>query len=141
MNRRPQRLADTATVRTDGSARHSPERTHRLRISTEYLLSASHQQCELEQRDEPVDARRHSKRHIDELWARRVTPALRATHADEPVLDWMDPENFNPGYLMRSMHLLPKRLNKAEWQHSQDYWVEKDSLPAAELDDGCLVYE
>ena len=22
---------------------------------------------------------------------------------------WIDPENFNPGYLMRGMHLLPKR--------------------------------
>jgi hypothetical protein len=46
----------------------------------------------------------------------------------------MDPENFNPGYLMRSMHLLPKRLNKPEWQHTQDYWREKDELPAADLE-------
>ncbi len=79
--------------------------------------------------------------HMDELGARRVTPSLRAIDAGDPVLDWMDPENFNPGYLMRSMHLLPKRLDKPEWQHSQDYWVEKDSMPAADLDDGCLVYE
>ena len=79
--------------------------------------------------------------HMAELGATRVTPALRPIEAHEPVLDWMDPENFNPGYLMRSMHLLPKRLNKPEWQHSQDYWVEKDSLPVADLNDGCLVYE
>jgi hypothetical protein len=25
--------------------------------------------------------------------------------------------------------------------HTQDYWTEKDSLPAADLDDGCLRYE
>jgi cation diffusion facilitator CzcD-associated flavoprotein CzcO len=79
--------------------------------------------------------------HMDELGATTVTPALRDSDADEPVLSWMDPENFNPGYLMRSMHLLPKRLNKPEWQHTQDYWVEKDSLPAADLDDGCLIYK
>ena len=41
---------------------------------------------------------------------------------------WIDPENFNPGYLMRGMHLLPKRGDKPEWQHTQDYWREKDEL-------------
>ena len=41
---------------------------------------------------------------------------------------------------MRSMHLLPKRGDKPEWQHTQDYWAEKDALPAADLDDGCLRY-
>lgn len=79
--------------------------------------------------------------HMDETGARRVTPALRPSDADMPILDWIDPENFNPGYLMRGMHLLPKRGPTPEWQHTQDYWVEKDSLPAADLDDGCLVYD
>ena len=50
-------------------------------------------------------------------------------------------DNFNPGYLMRSMHLLPKRGDKAEWQHTQDYWAEKDALPAIDLDDRAFVYE
>jgi hypothetical protein len=58
-----------------------------------------------------------------------------------PVLPWFDPENFNPGYMMRSVDLLPKRGDKPEWQHSQDYWTEKDLLPNADLDDGCLAYE
>jgi len=79
--------------------------------------------------------------HMDELGAKRVTPALRPVDADMPILPWIDPENFNPGYLMRSMHLLPRRGDKPEWQHTQDYWTEKDVLPAADLDDGCLVYE
>jgi hypothetical protein len=57
-----------------------------------------------------------------------------------PITAWMDPDNFNPGYLMRSMHLLPKRGDKPEWQHTQDYWFEKDALPAASLTDGCLTY-
>jgi hypothetical protein len=39
------------------------------------------------------------------------------------------------------VHLLPKRLDKPEWQHSQDYWIEKDQIPAADLDDGTLVYQ
>ncbi len=79
--------------------------------------------------------------HMTELGSSRVTPMLRPADADMPILSWIDPENFNPGYLMRGMHLLPKRGDKPEWQHTQDYWTEKDLLPAADLDDGCLVYE
>jgi cation diffusion facilitator CzcD-associated flavoprotein CzcO len=79
--------------------------------------------------------------HMAERGATRVTPRLRPEDADMPILPWIDPENFNPGYLMRSMHLLPRRGDKPEWQHSQDYWAEKDLLPIADLDDGCLVYE
>ena len=79
--------------------------------------------------------------HMDELGARKVTPQLRAEDADMPLLSWIDPDNFNPDYLMRSMHLLPKRGDKPEWQHTQDYWVEKDALPAVDLDDGCLRFE
>ena len=54
---------------------------------------------------------------------------------------WIDPENFNPNYLLRSVDLLPRRGDKPEWQHTQDYWTEKDALPAADLDDGCLRFE
>jgi cation diffusion facilitator CzcD-associated flavoprotein CzcO len=79
--------------------------------------------------------------HMDELGTARVTPALRPQDADMPIGSWMDPDNFNPNYLMRSQHLLPKAGNKPEWQHTQDYWYEKDALPAVDLDDGCLVYE
>ena len=79
--------------------------------------------------------------HLDELGAHRFTPQLRPDEVDDERLPWMDPDNFNPGYLMRAMHLLPKRLDKPEWAHTQDYWIEKDALPAVDLDDGCLVYE
>lgn len=79
-------------------------------------------------------------RHLDELGAHVVVPELRADEERDPRLPWMDPDNFNPGYLMRSMDLLPRRLDRPEWQHTQDYWVEKDALPAADLDDGCLRY-
>jgi hypothetical protein len=50
-----------------------------------------------------------------------------------PLLPWIDPENFNPGYLMRSIHLLPNRGDKPEWEHTQDYWMEKDEFPAIDL--------
>jgi cation diffusion facilitator CzcD-associated flavoprotein CzcO len=79
--------------------------------------------------------------HMDEHGWTTVVPTLRPEDADMPILDWLDPDNFNPGYMMRGMHLLPKRGDKPEWMHTQDYWTEKDALPAADLDDGCLRYE
>jgi cation diffusion facilitator CzcD-associated flavoprotein CzcO len=79
--------------------------------------------------------------HMDGLGAKRVTPTLRAEEVGEPRLPWFDPEDLNPGYLMRSVQFLPKRLDKPEWQHTQDYWRERDDLPAVDLDDGCLGFE
>ena len=76
-----------------------------------------------------------------EIGTRKVTPALRPEDAGMPLLPWIDPENFNPGYLMRGMHVLPKRGDKPEWQHTQDYWREKDEFPAIDLDDPAFVYE
>jgi len=79
-------------------------------------------------------------KHMDARGAAVVTPALRAEDRAMPLAPWVDPENFNPGYLMRGMHLLPKQGDRQPWRHTQDYWREKDELPVADLDDGTLVY-
>jgi cation diffusion facilitator CzcD-associated flavoprotein CzcO len=78
--------------------------------------------------------------HMKAKGASRVEVKLRAQDRDMPLLPWIDPENFNPGYLMRGMHLLPKRGDKPEWQHTQDYWLERKELPAIDLDDEAFVY-
>ena len=49
--------------------------------------------------------------HMKQKGARRVTVALRPEDQDMPLLPWIDTENFNPGYVLRGMHLLPKRGN------------------------------
>jgi cation diffusion facilitator CzcD-associated flavoprotein CzcO len=79
-------------------------------------------------------------KHMKAKGAKRVEVALRREDRNMPLLPWMDPENFNPGYLMRSMHLLPKRGDKPEWQHTQDYWREKSEIPAIDLDGAEFVY-
>ncbi|WP_407166443.1 flavin-containing monooxygenase [Bradyrhizobium sp. ORS 111] len=79
-------------------------------------------------------------KHMKATGARKVTPALRPEDHNMPLLPWIDPENFNPGYMMRGMHLLPKRGDKPEWQHNQDYWAEKDEFPAIDLRDKAFVY-
>jgi cation diffusion facilitator CzcD-associated flavoprotein CzcO len=78
--------------------------------------------------------------HMEAKGARRVLPALRPEDQDMTLHPWIDPENFNPGYIMRGMHLLPKRGDKPKWQHTQDYWTEKDEWPSIDLDDGTFVY-
>ena len=78
--------------------------------------------------------------HMKAKGARRVVPALRPEDSDMPLLPWIDADNFNPGYMMRGMHLLPKRGDKPEWAHTQDYWAEKDEFLAIDLDDGAFKY-
>jgi cation diffusion facilitator CzcD-associated flavoprotein CzcO len=78
--------------------------------------------------------------HMEKKSAKRVDVQLRPEDKDMELLPWIDPENFNPGYLMRGMDLLPKRGSKREWQHTQDYWNEKDEIPAIDLDGPEFVY-
>jgi len=78
--------------------------------------------------------------HMKRKGLSKVVPALRPQEDNMPLHSWIDPENFNPGYMMRDMHRLPKRGDKPEWQHSQDYWAEKDEFPAIDLDDAAFVY-
>lgn len=78
--------------------------------------------------------------HMKAHGLKKVAPALRPEDADMKILPWLDEENFNPGYMTRSLHLLPKRGDKPEWQHSQDYWSEKDQFPKIDLDDAAFIY-
>jgi len=79
--------------------------------------------------------------HMKDKGAKSVVPALRPQDHNMKLGPWIDPENFNPGYLMRGMHLLPKAGDKPEWRHSQDYWTEKDEIPKIDLDDAAFVYK
>ena len=78
--------------------------------------------------------------HMKNRHARSVEVALRPEDADMELLPWIDEDNFNPGYLKRSMHLMPRRGNKPQWQHTQDYWSERDDLPRIDLDGPEFVY-
>lgn len=73
-------------------------------------------------------------KHMKKKKMRQVEVRLRPEDKGMKILPWMDPENFNPGYLMRAMHLMPKRGSNAIWQHTQDYWKERNELPAVNLD-------
>ncbi|WP_347056930.1 NAD(P)/FAD-dependent oxidoreductase [Blastococcus sp. HT6-30] len=78
--------------------------------------------------------------HAQERGASTVVPQLRPEDADMPLRPWADPENFNSGYVMRSMHLMFKQGDREPWTHLLEYQQERTALPAADLDDGTLRY-
>ena len=79
--------------------------------------------------------------HMDAIGARRVEVALRPEDAGMPLLPWIESDNFNPGYLMRGLDRLPRRGDKPEWRHNQDYWAEKDTIPQTDLTGAEFVYD
>ncbi|WP_433285910.1 flavin-containing monooxygenase [Pseudonocardia sp. CA-142604] len=78
--------------------------------------------------------------HVADKNATVVVPTLRPQDADMPLLPWIDPENFNAGYVMRSQHLMYKQGDREPWTHLHEYAEERQILPAADLDDGSLAY-
>jgi cation diffusion facilitator CzcD-associated flavoprotein CzcO len=78
--------------------------------------------------------------HMAQKGKKQVDVALRPEDKDMKIGGWIDPEDFNPGYLMRNMHLLPKAGDKPEWRHTQDYWNEKEIFPKIDLDDAAFRY-
>lgn len=79
-------------------------------------------------------------RHMDKKGVSSVVPTLRPEDKNMKIGDWLDPQDFNPNYMLRSMHLMPRSGDKPEWRHTQDYWLEKDIFPTIDLDDGAFVY-
>jgi len=78
--------------------------------------------------------------HMERKGAHRVDVALRPEDSDMALLPWIDRDNFNPGYLMRGLDRMPRRGDKPEWAHNQDYWRERDEIPAIDLDGPEFVY-
>jgi cation diffusion facilitator CzcD-associated flavoprotein CzcO len=78
--------------------------------------------------------------HMQDNGATMVVPALRPQDSDMQLRPWSDPENFNPGYVMRSQHILFKQGDREPWTHLLEHEQEREILPGADLDDGTLVY-
>ncbi|HVF32388.1 MAG TPA: NAD(P)/FAD-dependent oxidoreductase [Acidimicrobiales bacterium] len=79
--------------------------------------------------------------HMDAEGSTMVVPALREDEADMVLGPWVDPDEFNPGYLTRSMHLMPKQGDRDPWRLLHDYTLEQQLLPNVDLEDGALVFK
>ena len=70
-----------------------------------------------------------------------VTPRLREQDKQMEPLPFITEQNFNAGYIMRKIHLMPRQGDKEPWVNRQDYFAEKNTIPVADLEDGTLIYE
>lgn len=78
--------------------------------------------------------------HMQTRKARHVTPTTRPEDAGMALGTWVDTEDLNAGYMLRGLHRLPRRGDKPEWQHSQDYLYERKALPSVDLTDPLFSY-
>jgi cation diffusion facilitator CzcD-associated flavoprotein CzcO len=79
--------------------------------------------------------------YMDAHGATMAVPELPEELAGMERLPWVEPDNFNPGYLTRSLHLMPSQGPEDPWRLRHDYTSEKDILPTADLADGSLVFK
>lgn len=79
-------------------------------------------------------------RHMQNIAAKSMVPTLRPEDTGMTLSPWVDTDTLNPGYLLRSLDRLPKRGDKPEWQHSQDYQYEKRVLPTVDFSDTIFSY-
>lgn len=78
--------------------------------------------------------------HMDQKEATSVTVTLRPEDQEMDIQPWIDSDDFNPGYLQRGMDRMPRKGSKAIWQHTQDYWKEREEIPLIDLDAKEFVY-
>jgi cation diffusion facilitator CzcD-associated flavoprotein CzcO len=79
-------------------------------------------------------------RHMRERAASKVEVALREEDQGMRILPWVDDDNFNPGYIVRGVHLWPKRGDRPDWRPGDHYWTEKDEIRSIDLDGSAFVY-
>jgi cation diffusion facilitator CzcD-associated flavoprotein CzcO len=75
----------------------------------------------------------HLLRHMRESGASRVEVSPPGGAGAMQLGPWIDPDNFNPGYLKRGMDRMPMAGDRPEWRHTQDYWSERDDFPKIDL--------
>ncbi len=77
-------------------------------------------------------------RHMEASDTQVVTPTV--LDPDMPLSPWISEDDFNPGYIKRGLHLLPKQGDRAPWIYDTDYYNESKTLPKAPVDAPELVY-
>ncbi len=78
--------------------------------------------------------------NMDAKGATSITPTLLESERDMELLPWITEDVFNPGYLQRSLHLMPKQGVQEPWNNVPDYYQERELLPNVDIDEPQLVY-
>ena len=69
-----------------------------------------------------------------------VTPTVNGEAASMPRLPFMDPDNFNAGYVVRSQHRMFRQGDRHPWRHALEYHEECVLLPAVQPAESALAY-
>ena len=77
---------------------------------------------------------------MDGQGASQVNVVPRPEDENMQIGDWIADDNFNANYIKRGLALMPRCGDKPEWQHTQDYWRDKDEFPAIDLQGAEFVY-
>lgn len=78
---------------------------------------------------------------MDEAGMRQCTPRLRPEDQTMTAKPFIDSADFAPGYMRRGIGRLPKQGDREPWINSQNYYLEKDTLPEDSFEDGVLQFD
>src|ERR1700722_18268547 len=78
--------------------------------------------------------------HMQDKGATMVVPTLRPQDSHMQLRPWADPETSTAASVLRSQHVLYKQGSREPWTHLLEHDEEIEILPAADLEDGTLVY-
>ena len=77
-------------------------------------------------------------KRMDKLHMRQCTARLREEDQDMQLLPWI--VGFTPGYMARTMHLLPKQGDRDPWRNTQNYPLDRKMARQGPLEDGALQF-
>jgi monooxygenase len=73
--------------------------------------------------------------HMDQHGYAICTPRVNDPHIEEePVID------FNSGYVLRSLHTLPRQGSKTPWRLHQNYVKDLSMMRYGRVDDGAMEF-
>lgn len=78
--------------------------------------------------------------HMDAADVSVAEAVLRQEDLDMTPRLFIEPENFNAGYIVRAMEAYPRQGDHIPWTAPNVYTEEAETMPAADLDDGSLRY-
>lgn len=79
-------------------------------------------------------------RYMDDQSLSKVEVQLGAEESGMELRPFVEPSDFNPGYLQRGMHKMPRSLPVPEWRHSQNYAQDAEAFPAIAVEQAPFAY-
>jgi cation diffusion facilitator CzcD-associated flavoprotein CzcO len=76
--------------------------------------------------------------HLAETGTTTASPVQRPEDEHMTQRPWID--QFNPGYMARSMHLMPKQGDHDPWVNPHDYRHDRKMFLEAPLEDGVMTF-